>query len=124
MNLYEEYYKIRHEIDSLQVQEQKLKDLLIDELAKNKEPTIKTDFGNFTRKITKKYSFSTSIAELSVDIEKKVKEFSEPLLTTIDKYAKPLRDQVEAEKQKEIDAGIAKEQVTIGMAFAYKKEGQ
>ena len=124
MNLYEEYYKIRHDLDTLQVQEQKLKELIIDELAKNPEPTLKTDFGNFTRKVSKKYSFSTNIAELSVEVEKQVKEFSDPLLATIDKYAKPLRDEVEQAKQKEIDAGIAKEQTTITMAFAYKKEGQ
>lgn len=125
--VFEKYYEVRHQLDSLAEIEAKLKEEVMVELEKMPESaldksTYKSSFGNFTKKISKKYAFSTNILELGMSIEKQIKEFAEPLVKQIDEYSKPLKDQVEIAKQKEIETGIAKEQTQTTMAFSYLKK--
>ena len=120
--IFQQYYEVRQQIDNLNVLESKLKEDVLAELEKSTDSTVKTDFGNFTKRISKRYSFSTNIAELGVSIEKQIKEFSEPYIKKIDEYAKPLKDQLEIAKKNEIETGKAVEQTNVTMAFSYLKK--
>lgn len=121
-NLYQQYHAIRHQMDELAIQEQKLEEQILEELAKNPEPTVKNEWGNFTRRVSKRYSFSLDLLDKATKVEKKIKEYSQPLLDQIDSFAKPLRSKIEFEKQKEIDSGKAQESLSVTMAYAYKKQ--
>jgi len=124
--VFEQYYEVRHQLDSLSIEEEKLKEQVLKELQNLPasvldKSTYKSEFGNFTKKISDSYSFSTNIAELGVDIQKKIKEFSEPFIKKIDEYSKPLKEEIDIAKQNEIDTGKAVKQTKITLAFAYKK---
>lgn len=125
--IFQQYYEVKHQLDSLQVLESKLRDQVTEELQKLPasvfdKSTYRSDFGNFTKKVSERYSFSTNIAELGVDIQKQIKEYSEPFLKQIKSFSKPLEEKLETAKQNEIDTGKAVKQTSVTMAFAYKKE--
>lgn len=117
--VFEQYYEIRRQIDSLSLLESKLKEDVLKELEKSKEPTIKTEFGKFTKRITKKYNFSLDLVSMEAEVSKQIKEFSKPFEEKILQYSEPLKKQIENAKQKEIETGKAFEQVTSTVAFSY-----
>lgn len=108
MNLYQQYYNIRHQIDTLSFEEAELKEQIIAELKQSEDNTIKTDFGNFTKRVSKKYIFSPFIEDEEKKLKEKVKLFS-----------KPLERVIEEKKQIEIEEGVAEEVTSVSMAFTY-----
>jgi hypothetical protein len=113
-SMFEQYADIRRKIDSLTILKKDMEDELLAEISErlkgSKEKTLKTEFGNFTKKVNTSYSFSTNIAELAVENEKKIKE-----------YVEPLKKEIEVAKQKEIDEKIAQPVISESLAFTYKK---
>jgi len=114
INMFEKYSNIRRQIDSLTIEKKNMEDEILVEISErlkgSKEKTLKTEFGNFTKKVSTSYSFSTDIVELSVENEKKIKA-----------YVDPLKKEIEVAKQKEIDEKIAVPITSETLAFAYKK---
>lgn len=119
MNIYEDYYKVRHQLDALKIEEERLRELVLAEALKTKEPTIKTKFGNFTKRVTRKFVYSLDFMVAAGNVEKQIREFGKPFQEQIDAYATPLREKVEEMKKREIYEGKAHEEVITGFAFTY-----
>jgi hypothetical protein len=121
MNIFEEYYKVRQQLDVLKEKEAELKEQVLVEAMKVDTPTVKTKFGNFTKRVSKTWSYSLDFTLATVEIEKQIREFGKPFQEKIEAYAKPLREQIEGMKKKEIYEGKATEQTSIGIAFSYSQ---
>lgn len=124
MTIYEEYYKVRQQLDVLKEKEASLKELVLAEALKVEEPTVKTEFGSFTKRVSKTWSYSLDLMIATGDIEKQIREFGKPFQEEIDAYAKPLRERVEEMKKKEIYEGKAVEQTNTNLAFSYAEGGK
>lgn len=119
-NIYQQYSEIRRKIDVLQEQEKVLKEQVLEEALKVKDNTIKTEFGTFTKRTSKRWSYSMDFMDKSVEVEKKIKEFSLPLQKTIEDFATPLRAELEELKKKEVYEGKAQEQIDVNISFSYQ----
>lgn len=118
-SIFQQYYDVRHQIDELATLETKLKELVISELEKSETNTVKNEFGNFTKRVSKRYAFSFEVKDKELEITKLIQEFAKPLEKQIEDFSTPLKKLVEDKKQEEIEKGVAKEQVTVSMAFSY-----
>ena len=120
-DIYKQYYEIRRQIDVLQEQEKVLKEKVLEEAMKVKGNTIDTEFGTFQKRTSKRWSYSMDFMEKSVEVEKKINDYSKPLKEQIENFATPLRNELEELKKKEVYEGKAQEQVDVSIAFSYKK---
>lgn len=120
-DIYKKYYEVRHQIDVLKVEEEKLREQVLEEALKVKENTIVTEFGTFQKRTSKRWSFSMDFMEKSMAINKKIIEFSKPLKEKIEEFSAPLLAEIEELKKTDVYEGKAKEQVDISIAFSYKK---
>jgi len=123
-DIYKQYYEIRHQIDTLKGEEERLKELVLEEALKSEENTIKTEFGTFQKRTSKRWSFSMDFMEKSMAINKKIIEFSKPLKEKIDEFSKPLMEEIEELKKTDVYEGKAKEQVDVTIAFSYNQYGK
>lgn len=120
-DIYKKYYEIRHQIDVLKVEEEKLREQVLEEALKVKENTIETEFGTFQKRTSKRWSFSMDFMEKSMAINKKIIEFSKPLKEKIEEFSAPLLAEIEELKKTDVYEGKAKEQIDVSIAFSYKK---
>jgi hypothetical protein len=108
---FEEYSKVRKEIEELSLKEKTLKELLLEEFDKvSKKPTYQNEFGKFVKKKMSKWIYSESFYKTENSVKEKIKQLSEPLL-----------EEIELIKEKEQSDGVAKVEETFTLAFQPNK---
>lgn len=111
MNIFEEYSKVRKEIEELSLKEKTLKDLLLVEFDKvSKKPTYQNEYGKFVKKTIVKWIYSDSVIKTEVLVKEK-----------IDNFVNPLKEEVESIKKNERDLGLAKAEESYQLAFSLNK---
>lgn len=120
-DIYKKYYEVKRQIDVLQEQEKELKEQVLEEAMKVKDNTIKTEFGTFTKRTSRRWAYSMDFLDKSIEVEKKIKAYSQPLMEQIETFSAPLKNEIEELKKKEVYEGKAKEIVDVNIAFSYNK---
>ncbi len=109
MNIFEEYKKVRVQLDELTKREEALKSLVLDEIRDNPAKTVENEYGSFTKAVTTKITYSPLCVEAETLAKNKIKEISKPILNEVEKL-----------KKNEVEKGIAKTETSLQLRYSTK----